>query len=209
MWLSGGWPRRRDGQPVQCFQRATHTLNASQNATCCPGCCASLLGVCRGLCSKHPPYPALRLQHSDRRLEAESVLLPAHHAIAHLTHRHHTGIWWQASRDYERWLKRTLELPELEQPLRAIMTSRRNRAEPTERVVVMHRDERLESQDGDYRIGEWAPSQLPWVNSVKTTRCISKRCVNIHHVVYGTQQHNASTGSSKRQKLNRTMRYVH
>jgi hypothetical protein len=167
--------------------------------------------VCRNLCYKHKPYPALRVQYTKCALQADSIVLPAHAAMAHLVHGSHEGLWVNASRDYERWVQKTMAGQQLRQALRRISNTRANRAQPPRGVVVVHRDERLQRQQGDDAIPGlgWQPSALPWIDSVKTTRCISKHCVNIHHVVYATQAANATTGSSKRQRLDRTLRYVH
>lgn len=170
-----------------------------------------MLRVCRNLCYKHKPYPALRVQHAKCALPAESIVLPVHAAMAHLVHGSHAGLQAKASSDYEQWVQKRMAGQQLQQALRQISDTRANMAEPPRGVVVVHRDERLQAQDGDDAIPglRWRPSALPWVDSVKTTRCISKQCVNMHHVVYATQAANATTGSSKRQQRDRALRHVH
>lgn len=144
-------------------------------------------------------------------MQADSIVLPGHAAVAHLAHGSHAGLWAKASSDYERWVHKMMAGQELQEALAIIRVSRANKAQPPRGVVVVHRDERLQHREGDDAIPGlgWEPSRLPWVNSVKTTRCISKQCVSIHHVVYATQSANATTGSSKRQRLDRALRYVH
>lgn len=151
------------------------------------------------------------MQYAKASLQAESIVLPVHAALTHLVHSNHAGQFAAASISYEKWVQKNVPEPQLEELLRRISGARRNRLRPPRRVVVVHRDERLENQLGDAAIPEvlWQPTQLPWVNMVKTTRCISTQCINIHHLVYATQSHNASTGSTRRQKLHRIMRYVH
>ena len=70
-----------------------------------------------------------------------------------------------------------------------------------ERLVVCHSDEVLDSSSSSnlqYNINSNLTQLLP-----KPSICLSKRCVNPRHLLYGTQAGNARSGSFHRTQLNK------